>query len=110
MTKEKQIAPSEDFEPTMLSMLKDPELAAGVLNEALEEYIIDGHYDSFVGAIKMVLKAYNISEIARQTGISNKHLHRIISGESKPSFDLLAKIFKYLGYQFELKPIAEKSA
>lgn len=109
MEEKQKVPPSEDFEPFMLEKLKDPERAVGFLNIALEEYILDGDYNSFTGAIKKVLKAHNISEISRQTGISNKHIHRIISNESKPTFDLLVKLFKYLGYTFELKPI-EKTA
>lgn len=105
MAEKQKNLPYEDFEPFMLEVLQDPERSVGFLNEALESYILDGDYNSFTGAIKKVLKAHNISELSRQTGISSKHIHRIIAGTSKPTFDLLVKIFKYLGYQFELKPI-----
>ena len=101
--------PAVDYEPYMLKRLEDPAYAVGVLNESLESYILDGHIESFNLAIKTVLKAQNISKLSRETGISTQHIHRIITGKSKPTFDLLVKLFKYLGYQFELKPI-EKSA
>lgn len=104
--KEKQnISPGVDFEPYLLSRLDDPEYAAGFLNVALEEYIFDGHIESFNTAIKYVLKSQNVSQLSRETGVSKQHIHRIITGKSKPTFDLLIKLFKYLGYQFELKPI-----
>lgn len=105
MEPKKPVPPAVDFEPYFLDDLKDPEFAAGFLNVALEEYSLDGDIKSFNGAIKYVLKAQNITQMAKDIGISKQHIHRIINGQTRPTFDLLIKLFKYLGYQFKVEPI-----
>lgn len=105
MDEKKYVPPGVDYEPYLLKELQDPEYAAGFLNEALAEYIFEGDINSFNSAIKYVLKSHNISQLSKETGVSKQHIHRIISGTSKPTFDLLTRLFKSLGYQFELKPI-----
>lgn len=94
-----------DYEPILIENLKDPEYAAEFINNALEDYMIDGDVNSFNLALKYLLKAQNITQIANDIKISRQQIHRIVAGSSKPTFDLLTTLFKTLGYQFYIKPI-----
>ena len=105
MEEKKHTSPAESFEPYLLNKLQDPDLAAELLNTAIEEYLEDGDTKSFVATLRSLVKAGNISQIARESQISRNQLYMIIEGKSEPTLSSLLKLFKSLGFQFELKPI-----
>jgi len=109
MEEKKYVPPGESIEPYLLEKLKDPELAAELLNTAIDEYLEDGDTKSFIATLSYIVKAGNISQIARESEISRNQLYMIIDGKSEPTLSNLLKLFKSLGFQFEVKPI-KKSA
>lgn len=48
-------------------------------------------------ALGVVARARNISQLARDTGMSREGLYKALSGEGNPSFATIAKVAKALG-------------
>ena len=109
MKDNKHPPPGVEFEPFILEKLKDPELAAQMLNAAIEDFMETNNIDIFNAILKDIVKAQNISELSKSASISRNQLYRIIEGKSEPKLTSFLKIFHSLGYQLQLKPI-DKSA
>lgn len=95
-------SPAEAFEPYLLEQLEDPVLAAELLNTAIDEYLEDGDTKAFIGVLCVLAMAGNVSQIARDAGISRNQLYMIIEGKSDPTLSSLLRLFR-----FELKPIRD---
>lgn len=55
-------------------------------------------------ALGTIARARNVSELARDVGMSREGLYKALSGNSKPSFATILKITKALGLQLSFKP------
>lgn len=97
------------FDDLLIEDLKNPEYAAGFLNIAIEEFLEDGDIKSFNKILNFIVKASNVSQIAKESKISRNHLYRIINNKSEPTLTNALRLIKALGYQFKIEPI-EKSA
>lgn len=68
---------TKDHQKSLLETLKDPREAAAYLNAALEE----GDNKLFLPAIKNVVKAAGVGNIARKTHLSRGNLCKMPSGK-----------------------------
>lgn len=75
--------------------LETPEDIAAYLDAVMEEGGNDPAYVS--RALGVVARARNISQLARDTGMSREGLYKALSGEGNPSFATVAKIAGALG-------------
>jgi probable addiction module antidote protein len=55
-------------------------------------------------ALGVVARARNISQLARDTGMSREGIYKAFSGEGNPSFATVAKIAKALGLRIAITP------
>lgn len=69
------------------------------------EVIAEDNDPSFTAsAIGDVARAYGMSRLARETGISRMGLMKALSSEGNPSFATISKVLNALGYRFDIVP------
>ena len=95
---------SRPFTETQLEMLKDPELAAMYLEEALAE----GDMELFKTALKNVADARvgGMTALSRETDLNREHLYRLLSDKGNPTLDTLTKLLDALGLRIAVRPAA----
>lgn len=59
-----------------------------------------------MAALEEVARAQNMSELARNAGMTRAGLYRALSGDARPSFASVARILHALGLQVSAKPLA----
>ena len=59
-----------------------------------------------VHALGVVARAKNMSQLARDTGLTREGLYKALSSEGNPTFSTVAKVAKALGYQLTVQPSA----
>lgn len=77
--------------------LKTNEQIAAYLDVALE----DGDPAIIARALGAVARARNMSQLARDTGMSREGLYKALSGEGNPSFATVMKVAQALGVRFQ---------
>lgn len=72
----------------------------------MEAVMEDGGDDpSYVAhALGVVARARNLSQLARDVGMSRQGLDKALSSEGNPSFATIAKVARALGLQLTFKP------
>jgi probable addiction module antidote protein len=55
-------------------------------------------------ALGAAARAYGMSQLARETGISRMGLIKALSSEGNPSFATISKVLDALGYRFDIVP------
>lgn len=76
--------------------LKSDEQIAAYLDAALE----DGDPAIIARALGAIARARNMSQLARDTGMSRDGLYKALSGEGNPSFATILKVAQALGVRF----------
>lgn len=56
-----------------------------------------------VRALSVVARAQNMSQLARDTGLTREGLYKALSPEGNPTFATVAKVAKALGYQLTVQ-------
>ena len=56
---------------------------------------------AFAAALGTVARACNMSQLARDTGITREGLYKALSAEGNPSFATVMKVAKALGVRFQ---------
>lgn len=77
--------------------LKTDEQIAAYLDVAFE----DGDPAIIARALGAVARARNMSQLARNTGMSREGLYKALSGEGNPSFATVMKVAQALGVRFQ---------
>ncbi|MBS7348603.1 MAG: putative addiction module antidote protein [Comamonas sp.] len=77
--------------------LKTDEQIAAYLDVALE----DGDPAVIARALGAVARARNMSQLARETGMSREGLYKALSGQGNPSFATIMKVAQALGVRFQ---------
>lgn len=81
--------------------LKTEEDIEAYLDASLEEA---GDDPSFIAhALGVVARARNMSQLARDTGMTREGLYKALSGEGNPTMATVAKVANALGYRLSLK-------
>ncbi len=93
---------STPFSESRNEMLKDPELAAAYLEEA----IADGDTETFKVALKHVAEAQlgGMSALSRKTDLNRVSLYRTLSENGNPSLETLTKVLSAFGLRLSVIP------
>jgi probable addiction module antidote protein len=83
--------------------LKTEEDIAAYLNAAMAESSDDPAF--LAHALGVAARAHNISQIARDAGMTRAGLYRALSSEGNPSFATVAKVARALGFRMTLEPV-----
>lgn len=90
--------PSRDYNSWRLQKLSDPERAAKYLKAALESSTEDFFY-----ALKNVIQARQVSEVAKKAGVKRESLYRV----GNPTWDTLKSVLEALDLRFSgIEPIS----
>lgn len=71
------------------------------LNEILEE----GDPALILSALGDIAKARNMSQLAKEVGMSREGLYKALSGQGNPTFTTIIKIVNSLGLKLQFKSI-----
>jgi probable addiction module antidote protein len=83
--------------------LKTEEDIAAYLEAAAEE----GDDPAFLArALGVVARARNMSQLARETGLSREGLNKALSGDGNPTLGTVMKVAKALGLRIGFRPAA----
>ena len=74
------------------------------LEACLEE--ADGDPAFIVHALGVIARARNMSQLARDTGLTREGLYKALSPEGNPTFSTIAKVTKALGFKLSVQPTA----
>ena len=84
--------------------LKSDEDIQAYLDAVLEEGGDDPAY--IIHALGIIARAKNMSQLARDTGLSREGLYKALSKEGNPTFATVTKIAKALGLQIKFHAAA----
>lgn len=84
--------------------LKTDEDIQAYLDAVLEEGGDDPAY--IIHALGIIARAKNMSQLARDTGLSREGLYKALSEEGNPTFATVSKVAKALGLQIKFQPAA----
>lgn len=87
----------QDFD--MAEHLRSEEEIQLYLNEVLKEDDVD----LILSALGDIAKARNMSQLAREVGVSREGLYKAFSGKGNPTFSTVLKVMKALNLTFEVK-------
>lgn len=87
----------QDFD--MAEHLRNEEEIQLYLNEVLKEDDVD----LILSALGDIAKARNMSQLAREVGVSREGLYKAFSGKGNPTFSTVLKVMKALNLTFEVK-------
>jgi len=85
-------------------LLKTDEDIVLFLEAVMEDAADDPAFVSH--ALGVVARARNMSQLARETGLSREGLSKALSGEGNPTLGTVMKVAKALGLRLEFRPIA----
>jgi probable addiction module antidote protein len=83
--------------------LRDEEDIRAYIEAAQEEAPDDAAFMARV--LGDVARARNMSELARQTGISRETLYKATRGDGNPTLDTVSKLARALGFRLTLQPL-----
>ena len=61
-------------------------------------------------ALGVVARARNMSQLARDTGLTREGIYKALSGEGNPSFATVLKVAGALGFGLSFQPVRPKEA
>lgn len=70
----------------------------------LDESFASGDAAEVGEALGIVARARNLTDLARQTGLTRQALYKALSREGNPRLDTLLAVTKALGYEFKVVP------
>lgn len=76
----------------------------------LDAVMEDGDPALIAAALGDVARARNLSQLARDVGMSRQGLDKALSGDGNPSFATVVKVAQALGLRLALKPTHEGRA
>lgn len=102
MTKRKLPKGFTHFDPA--EHLDSPEVIAAYLEASAEAAAEDGDVRILSIALGNVMRAKNVSEMARETGLTRAGLQRALSADGNPKLDTLLKVARALGLRLSFAP------
>lgn len=70
--------------------------------EYMRQVLEDGDPAELGAALGAIARAREMTELARETGLSREGLYKSLSGERAPSTETLFKVLKALGFKLTL--------
>ena len=58
-----------------------------------------------IHAFRVIARARNMSQLARETGLSREGLYKALSPDGNPTFTTVAKVAKALGFKLTVEPL-----
>jgi len=83
------------FKDTLIEQLADPTVASAYLNEHIQ-FKGPNASEHILEAIRNVLRAQGIDQVAKKSGLSRRTLYHAVSRKGNPSVDLFLKILDQL--------------
>ena len=77
------------------------------LEACLEEAGDDPSF--IVHALGVIARAKNMSQLARDTGLTREGLYKALSPEGNPTFSTVSKVAKALGFKLSVQPLFIRS-
>lgn len=71
----------------------------------LEAVMEENDPSLLAAALGDIARARNMSQLAKEVGMSREGLYKALSGEGNPAFSTISKIANALGLQLTIKPI-----
>ncbi len=93
------IKPAKPYREYLLGSLKDPQEAAGYLNEAMQ----DDDPRVFLLALRDVVAAYGATKASRESGLNRENAYRILSAKGNPRLSSLAALLKVLNLRLSVE-------
>lgn len=93
---------TKDHQKSLLETLKDPKEAAEYLNAALEE----GNNELFLLALKNVVKASGVTNIARKANLNRENLYKMLSEKGNPELASLWSILNSIGLKISIDTVS----
>lgn len=84
--------------------LRNEEEIALYLEACIEEGADDPAF--IAHALGVVARARNMSQLARDTGMSREGLYKALSGEGNPSFGTVLKVARAMGLKLSFEPVS----
>jgi probable addiction module antidote protein len=84
--------------------LKTEEEIQLYLEASMEEAVDDPAF--IIHALSVVAKARNMSQLARDTGLSREGIYKALSPTGNPSFATVSKVAKALGFNLSMQPLS----
>jgi len=91
-----------DYRAGLLEDLQDPTEAALYLNAAM-----DDSDEIFLVALRDVVEAHQISQIAHEADISREHVYRMLSPSGNPRYNNLLRLLRTLGLKLAIATAME---
>jgi DNA-binding phage protein len=92
------MALTRDFKKTVAARVeRDPEFAKALLDEAATIFLGDEPETARLILRELVNATLGFEQLAKQTDLPSKSLHRMLSPKGNPSMDNLAAIFDAVG-------------
>jgi DNA-binding phage protein len=92
------MALTRDFKKTVAARIeRDPEFAKALLDEAATLFLGDEPETARLMLRELVNATLGFEQLAKQTDLPSKSLHRMLSPKGNPSMDNLAAIFGAVG-------------
>jgi probable addiction module antidote protein len=97
---------TRDYHAWLVEELKNREVAANYLNEALRN-----SRQTFLKALRNVAEAGTITKVAKKAGVRRESLYRTLSDRGNPRLDTLNSVLGVLGLQIaiEVRPTAHQA-
>ena len=86
--------------------LKNEEDMQLYLEACLEEAGDDPSF--IIHALGVIARAKNMSQLARDTGLTREGLYKALSPEGNPTFSTIAKVTKALGFKLSVETMYQK--
>ena len=105
------MALTRNYRETVIARIKrDPQFARGLYAEAISA-ILEGETGEGLSMLRdLVLAEISLKELARQTGLSRKALHRMLNRNGNPTARNLGLIVKRIAEGLGIKPRVEVAA
>lgn len=101
---------TRDYRETIIARIKrEPKFARGLYAEAINA-ILDGETAECLSMLRDLVNAdISFKELARQTGLGEKSLHRMLNHNGNPTARNLGLIVKSIAQDLGIKPYVEVS-
>lgn len=76
----------------------------------LEAVIEENDPALFTAALGDIARARNMSQLAKEVGMSREGLYKALSGEGNPAFSTVSKVANALGLKLTITPLLHTSA
>jgi DNA-binding phage protein len=102
---------TRDYRETIIARIKrEPKFARGLYAEAINA-ILEGETAEALSMLRDLVHAeISFRELARQTGLGEKSLHRMLNRNGNPTARNLGVIFKRIAQDLGIKPSVQFAA